>query len=155
MSTATVPCQFCDKLNRVALDRLHALPKCGSCGVPLRLDRPLRVSDSNLDKVVSGTDVPLLVDFHADWCGPCKVMAPVLDEIAAERAGSLVITKLDTDRNPALASRYGIRGIPTVIVFRSGREAAREVGAVPKARLLKLVDELSTEQPLRGPDRAS
>jgi thioredoxin len=104
------------------------------------LDRPVRVTDQDLDRVVSGTEVPVLVDFYADWCGPCKVMAPVLDAVAREMAGRALVAKLDTDRNPAMATaRFAIRGIPTLVVFRGGREVAREVGAVPKPRLEALV----------------
>jgi thioredoxin 2 len=136
---ATVGCPFCGTLNRVDLGRVGDRPKCGSCGKPMLLDRPVRVTDQDLDRVVSGTEVPVLVDFYADWCGPCKVMAPVLDAVAREMAGRALVAKLDTDRNPQAAARFAIRGIPTLVVFRDGREVAREVGAVPKPRLEALV----------------
>lgn len=132
---ATVACPFCQTLNRVDLSRLEQHPKCGSCGRPILLDRPVAVSDDNFDQVTAGTTVPVLVDFYADWCGPCKVMAPVLDQLAAERRGSVLVTKLDTDKNQATALRFGVRGIPTLIVFSGGKEVAREVGAVPRQRL--------------------
>jgi len=137
---ATVSCIFCETPNRVDLSRVHDRPKCGKCGKPMLLDRPVRVTDNDLERVVKDSDVPVLVDFYADWCGPCKMMAPALDELARERAGELLVAKLDTDRNPAMASRFGIRGVPTMIVFRDGREVAREVGALPKARLVAMVD---------------
>jgi thioredoxin 2 len=137
---ATVGCPFCLTLNRVTLDRLRDRPRCGSCTRPILLDRPIAVSDDNLERVVQGTEVPVLVDFYADWCGPCKVMAPVLDEFARERAGSLLVAKLNTDQNPVMAQRFQIRGIPTLIAFSRGREVGREVGAVPKARLEALAD---------------
>ena len=79
--------------------------------------------------------VPVLVDFYADWCQPCKIMAPVLDDIARERSGSLLVAKLNTDANQATSLRFAIRGIPTLVLFRDGREVAREVGAVPRARI--------------------
>jgi len=107
------------------------------------LDRPLKVDDGGLEGLVRDSDVPVLVDFHADWCGPCKVMAPLLDELARERVGRLLVAKVDTDRNPESARRFGIQGIPTLIVFRGGRESGREVGAVPKPRLVQLVDQAS------------
>jgi thioredoxin 2 len=132
---ATVPCIFCLTLNRVDVARVADRPKCGSCGKPMLLDRPIRVSDQDLERVVSGTDVPVLVDFYADWCGPCKMMAPVLDDVAREYQGRAIVTKLDTDRNPTMAVRFAIRGIPTLILFRDGREVSREVGAVPRPRL--------------------
>ncbi len=137
---ATVPCGFCGTLNRVELGRLDARPRCGSCGKPLLLDRPVQVGDNDLEKVVAGTDVPVLVDFWADWCAPCKMMAPVLDAFARDRAGRVLVCKLDTDRNPTMAVRFAIRGIPTLIVFNGGREAARQTGAVPRQRLDALVD---------------
>jgi thioredoxin 2 len=137
---ATLACGSCGTLNRVDLARAAHHPKCGSCGARVPLDRTFEVGDASLEKVVKGTGVPILVDFHAEWCGPCKVMAPVLEEIARDRAGSALVAKLDTDRNPAMAVRFAIRGIPTLIAFRHGREVAREVGAVPRPRLEALLD---------------
>lgn len=99
----------------------------------------MAVTDSDFDRVVSETEVPVVVDFYADWCGPCKVMAPVLDQLAHDRAGELLVAKLDTDRNPSTASRFGIRGIPTTIVFLQGREAARRTGALSRQMLDALV----------------
>jgi thioredoxin 2 len=132
---ATVSCPFCDTLNRVDLARLDAGPKCGGCSRPLRLDRPQRIGGAALERIVADAGVPVLVDFYADWCGPCRIMAPVLDELAHDRAGELLVCKVDTDRHTAAASRYGIRGIPTVIAFSGGREVGRQVGVVPRAAL--------------------
>lgn len=126
--TAVVPCSFCLTLNRVDLTRLADGPKCGGCDRPLRLDRPLQVGDAEFEKVVQGSDVPVLVDFHADWCGPCKMMAPVLDEFARDRAGAVLVLKLNTDQNPVVPQRFGIRGIPTLIAFHQGSETGRQVG---------------------------
>ena len=135
---ATVACSQCGRLNRVDLAREH--PKCGACGRPIALNHPLVVTDATFDKVVGGSDVPVLVDFYADWCGPCKIMAPVLDAVAQARAGSVLVAKLDTDRNPAIARRFQIASIPTLIAFRGGREVGRELGAIPRPRLEALVD---------------
>ncbi len=146
---ATVRCPICSTLNRVDLSRLNHKPKCAHCGKPILLDRPLSVTDADLERVVSEADVPVIVDFYADWCGPCKMMAPMFDELARERAGLALVVKLNTDRNPAMASRFGIRGIPTLIVFRGGREVARQVGAVPRARLEALL--ASADQPAPAP----
>ncbi len=139
-SKATVRCPFCSRLNRVELARAGDRPKCGECGKPLLLDKPVVVTDADFERVVGNTDVPVVVDFYADWCGPCKIMAPVLDELARSRMGEVLVAKLDTDRNPATANRFAIRGIPTLIVFRGGREVARETGAIPAPRLNALVD---------------
>lgn len=133
--SVTVPCPFCDTLNRVDLDRIDDRPKCGSCGRPILMDRPLKVGDQNLERVVADAKVPVLVDFYADWCAPCKIMAPVLDEVANARTGELLVAKLDTDQNPAASERFGIRGIPTLILFRDGKEAARHTGALPRTQL--------------------
>lgn len=132
---ATVSCIFCQTLNRVDLTRVADRPRCGACGKPMLLDRPVRVTDQDLERVIREAEVPVLVDFYADWCGPCKIMAPLLDDLARERAGRVLVGKLDTDRNPVMARHFGIRGIPTLIAFENGREVGREVGAVPKARL--------------------
>ncbi|MFN2433580.1 MAG: thioredoxin TrxC [Gemmatimonadota bacterium] len=129
---ATVRCPFCARLNRVDLARVGDRPRCGECGRPILLDRPVTVGHAEFDRVVSEAEVPVLVDFYADWCGPCKEMAPILDEVARERAGEILVAKLDTERHPAIAQRFGIRGIPTLILFHSGREVARETGALPR-----------------------
>jgi len=99
------------------------------------LDRPIAVTDATLDAVLKGTEVPVVMDGYADWCGPCKIMAPVLDDFARERQGEVLVVKLDTDRNPATTHRFGIRAIPTLIVFRQGREAGRQAGVIPRQAL--------------------
>ncbi len=137
----TVRCQFCDKLNRVDLARLpDTQPRCGECQRPILLDRPVPVTDAEFDRVIQEAEVPVVVDFYADWCGPCKVMAPIFDELAHERMGHVLVAKLDTDRNQATTMRFAVRGIPTLILFRGGTEVARQVGAVPKAALEELLD---------------
>jgi thioredoxin 2 len=133
--TATVACPFCQTLNRVDLTRLEQHPKCGNCGKPILLDRPIAISDATFDKVTTDTTVPVVVDFYADWCGPCKIMAPLLDDVALRRAGEMLVVKLDTDKNPITGQRFGIKGIPTLIAFRKGQEVGRRVGAVPPAEL--------------------
>jgi thioredoxin 2 len=125
---AVVKCVFCGQANRVDLTRLAAGPKCGGCGRPIRLDRPLKVGDADFDQTVRGASVPVLVDFYADWCGPCRMMAPAIDELAHTRAGEVLVLKLDTDANPMTATRFGIRGIPTLISFQNGAERGRHVG---------------------------
>lgn len=132
---ATVACPFCETLNKVDLTRVDQHPKCGECGKPILFDRPIAVSDENFAQVTTDTTVPVVVDFYADWCGPCKVMAPLLDDVARRRMGELLVLKLDTDRNPVTGPRFGIRGIPTLIVFRNGKEVARRVGAIPPPEL--------------------
>ena len=138
-----VSCVFCTTANRVDLSRLDAGPKCGECGRPLRLDRPLKVTDADFDRTIAGASVPVLVDFYADWCGPCRTMAPTFDELASDRRGEILVAKLDTDRNPRTAAQFEIRGIPTTIVFVQGQEAARLTGATARGRLDRLLQEAS------------
>lgn len=145
-SNALMRCPLCGTLNRVDMARAGEGPKCGECDRPLLMDRPMLVTDQDLQRVIKESDIPVVVDFYADWCGPCKFMAPVLDDMARERKGEVLITKLDTDRNPASAVHYGIRGIPTLIIFKGGREAARQVGAVPKGALERIIDGVLADQ---------
>ena len=132
---ATLRCTFCLKLNQVDMDRAADRPVCGECGRPFLLDRPVKVAGDDLERLVQGAGVPVLVDFYADWCGPCKIMAPVLDELAADHVGRLLVAKLDTDASPQVSAALGIRGIPTLILYRGGVEAARQTGAVPRSTL--------------------
>ena len=102
-------------------------------------DSIVTLTDSNFESEVTKSSQPVLVDFWAEWCGPCKMVAPILDELANEYAGKIKIGKVDIDQHQGLASQFGIRAIPTIILFRNGREVARETGAVPRARLDALV----------------
>ena len=139
-SRATVRCAFCQTWNRVQAARVAERPKCGQCGRFLLLDRPYPLDDESFARTVADSTVPVLVDFYADWCGPCKMMAPHLDELASRRQGRLLVAKLDTERAQRTAMEFGIRSIPTTIVFREGRPAARHSGALRLADLERLVD---------------
>jgi thioredoxin 2 len=139
---ATIACPHCGRLNRVDLSRAADRPRCGVCGKDIPLDRPLPLTDASFDRVLADSPVPVLVDFYADWCGPCKMMAPFLDRVAAERAGEVLFAKLDTDGNPAVSRRFGIASIPTTIVFKGGREVARRMGAMGKPQLDAMVNQV-------------
>jgi len=136
----TLRCQFCETWNRIDASRAADRPKCGKCGRPMLLDRPFPLNDETFARTIEGAEVPVLVDFYADWCGPCKVMAPAVDELAATYQGRALVAKLDTDRAQRAASGFNIRGIPTTIVFKGGKEVARQTGAVPKPMLAKMID---------------
>jgi len=134
----TVRCPSCAARNRVDLTRLRAGPKCGGCGRPLGLDRPIPVSEAELLDVVRDASVPVIVDFYADWCAPCRATAPALEAFARERAGDLLVLKVDTERDPSAAGRFSIRGIPTLIAFLDGRELRRRVGMADRRVLATL-----------------
>lgn len=135
----TVRCPFCGTLNRVDLNKLLNGPKCGGCGKPLQLDRPLKATTADFDKTISTAEVPVLVDFYADWCGPCHMLAPTIDAIASDKKGQILVLKVDTDKDPDLGTRFGIRGLPTVAVFKNGKEAGRQVGVAPREAYERLV----------------
>jgi thioredoxin 1 len=102
--------------------------------------KPLHVSDAEFPKTVLESKTPVLVDFWAEWCGPCRMVAPFVEELASDYAGKVVVAKMDTDANPQTPMQYGIMGIPTLIIFKDGKEAERIVGAVPKVMIAKKLD---------------
>ena len=135
----TVRCPFCNTWNRVDAARVSDRPKCGNCTRPLLLDRPLAIDDESFQRTITETEVPVLVDFYADWCGPCKMMAPFVDELAQRHQGTLLVAKLNTDLAQRTAAQFQIRGIPTTIVFSGGRPAAQRTGAMRLPELEQLV----------------
>ncbi len=139
-SGVTIRCPFCLTLNRVELTRAEQRPRCGDCEKPILLDRPVKVGQEDFGRTVREAEVPVLVDFYADWCGPCKMVAPLVDEIASEKRGRLLVAKVDTDRAPELAQELGIRGVPTLILFRDGEEMERSVGFEP-GKVRRMADE--------------
>src|SRR5690349_7049374 len=124
--TLTLQCQFCDTWNRVDASRVADRPKCGKCAKPMLLDRPYKLTEESFARTIAEAQIPVLVDYYADWCGPCKMMAPFVDELAAEYQGRALVAKLDTDRAQQTSIQFGIRGIPTSIVFKDGKEVARQ-----------------------------
>jgi thioredoxin 2 len=135
----TLRCQFCETWNRVDASRAGDRPKCGKCARFLLLDRPWMLHEDSFARTIAESDLPILVDFYADWCGPCKAMAPAVDHLASKYQGSALVAKLNTDLAPNVSQQFNIRGIPTVIVFRGGREQSRQSGAVPLVALEQLL----------------
>ena len=154
-STASEPvlvtCRACGARNRIRPDAAQekiargAAPVCGRCKTPLPAPAPAAagpvvVTDATFAAEVEQAPVPVLVDAWAPWCGPCKMLSPVVDELATELAGRVRVAKLNVDENPATAARFGIRGIPTLLVLRDGREVDRMVGVLPKAEIARRLD---------------
>ena len=137
-AAVTLRCSFCLTLNLVDLTSAADSPKCGECKRPMLLDRPVKVEEEDFEQTVLQAATPVLVDFFADWCVPCKMVVPLVDELAREHVGRLLVAKVDTDRAQQLSLDLHIRGIPTLIMFMDGQEVGRSVGFEPE-RLRSLV----------------
>jgi len=135
-----IPCPECQTVVRVPHERLGEHPKCPRCKAAILGGQVLTLEEASFATQVGRSDLPVLVDFWAPWCGPCRMMAPVLERAAAEWATHVRVGKVNTDEQPALGSRFGIRSIPTLILFQGGREAGRQSGAVDSATLRRWVE---------------
>jgi len=125
-----IGCPNCATLNRVPPERLGEDPKCGKCKTPLLDGKPVPIGEASFDAAVARTELPVVVDFWADWCGPCHAMAPGFERAAAEMKTRVRFAKVDTEAAPNVSGRLGIRSIPTLILFKNGKEAARVSGAM-------------------------
>jgi thioredoxin 2 len=136
-----VGCANCGAQNRVPGERLGEDPKCGKCKEPLLDGKPLAVDDSSFEAAVARTELPVVVDFWAEWCAPCHAMAPAFERAAAAMKGRVRFAKVNTEAARAIAGRYGIRSIPTLILFRGGNEAARVSGAMDARSIGSWIDQ--------------
>lgn len=138
--TRMIRCPACGATNRVPLDKLARglEPVCGRCHRPLPVGaKPVTVTDATFAVDVERSPLPVVVDMWAEWCGPCRMIAPVLEELAAEMAGRVRVAKLNVDENPETAARFGVRSIPTLLVMKDGREIDRIVGVQPKTEIVR------------------
>ncbi|WP_298397510.1 thioredoxin TrxC [uncultured Azonexus sp.] len=134
-----IVCPQCTAVNRVPQARLRESPVCGKCGQALFTGHPVALTDASFDKMIARNDIPVLVDFWAPWCAPCRMMAPQFEQAAADLEPLVRLAKVDTEAEQMLASRHGIRSIPTLTLFKDGREIARQAGAMGAADILRWV----------------
>ena len=141
MSTESLllPCPHCGATNRVPVARIDETPDCGRCGKPLRQGQPIELGDADFDAVVGATRLPVLVDFWAPWCGPCRMMAPAFEQAGRQLAGRALLVKVNSDDSPRLSGRFGIRSIPTLVLVHQGRELARVSGALTTPQIVQWV----------------
>jgi len=132
-----VVCPHCSAINRVPEERLQQHPQCGSCHQALFGPEPLALGDADFERFVARSELPLLVDFWAPWCGPCRMMAPQFEQAAQLLQGRAVLAKVNSDDNPQASVRHRIRSIPTLLLFRNGQEVRRHSGAMPAREILR------------------
>ena len=134
-----VVCPNCNAANRLDAARSHDAPVCGKCGTALLEGKPVAIDDARFERFVARNELPVVVDFWAAWCGPCRAMAPQFEEAARQLQGEAVLAKVDSDASPAASSRLAIRSIPTLVLFRNGREVKRQSGALQAAQIVAWV----------------
>lgn len=136
MSGVKLTCLDCGQMNKIPGDKLQAGPKCGTCGAPLMPGKVVEVDPAILEKASKRDDIPLVVDFWAPWCGPCRMMAPEFSKAAQTLNGQARLVKLNTEDHQQAGMKYNIRGIPTMVAFERGREAKRQSGAMREAQIV-------------------
>ncbi|EKV32436.1 Thioredoxin [Caenispirillum salinarum AK4] len=138
-----IACPQCLATNRVPEDKPAEKARCGSCKAALFDGHPVEADEKSFDTLVNRTDIPVVVDFWAPWCGPCRMMAPAYEQAAAHLEPEVRLLKVDTQANPGLAARFGIRSIPTLAVFKDGKEVTRQAGAMPGPQLIRWIESVT------------
>lgn len=138
-SSINISCPHCAVTNRIPAERLNDGPNCGKCGQPVFAGQPMELSAGSFQKTLQNTEIPVVVDFWAEWCGPCKMMGPEFARAAAELEPGVRLAKLDTENHGQAAAPFNIRGIPTMIMFKNGQEVARQSGAMQAAQIVQWV----------------
>ncbi len=142
MNQLHIVCPYCMTINRVSSERLQHAPKCGKCKKALFTGHPLTLSAENFDRHLNRNDIPLVVDFWASWCGPCQTMAPAFAQATAALEPYFRLAKINTEQEQAISAKFGIRSIPTLIVFKQGKELTRQSGAMHAADIIRWLKSL-------------
>ncbi len=132
-----IVCPHCGAINRIAKVRLTDKPLCGKCKNKLFTGSPIELNDQNFSKIINKSDIPILVDFWAEWCGPCKMMAPAFAEASLKLEPNIILAKLNTEHAQQTAAKFGIRSIPSLIVFKNGKEVSRKAGAMSAPQIIQ------------------
>ncbi len=134
-----IVCPYCNAVNRIPVERLEDQPNCGKCKKPLFTGRPTDLTSLNFPVHINRNELPVVVDFWAPWCGPCKMMAPAFAQAAGELEPHVRLAKVDTEQEQVLAGQFGIRSIPTLVIFKGGEEIVRQPGAMSAADIVRWI----------------
>ena len=143
-------CSACGQKNRIRAANLTDTVRCGRCKTSLGvISEPIAADPETFDEIVSSAKVPVLVDFWADWCGPCHMAAPEVNRVASQMAGKAIVLKVDTDAHPELGARFGVRGIPNFVVLKDGRQVFKKAGVAPATEMVSWIESAAAGQPSR------